>query len=156
MIRKKLKGSRKNQTQRAETVEKNTHTKEECLDARPKEVNATIEESSTTLPNTAWANLDKKTPLGADWLIENPARCSDLRKLSDYSEKDKDVFTLSPYSTGINCNKHPMFKVRVNETWLDLLVDSGSSIHLLDCKSLNKLKPRPTLEPTNAKIYPYK
>ena len=53
MIRKKLKGSRKNQTQRDETVEKNTHAKEECLDARPKEVNATIEESSTTLPNTA-------------------------------------------------------------------------------------------------------
>jgi len=45
MIRKKLKESRENQT-RAETVEKNTHTKGECL-------NATIVESSTTLPNTA-------------------------------------------------------------------------------------------------------
>ena len=49
-----------------------------------------------------------------------------------------------------------MFKVIVNDTWLDLLADSGSSINLLDCKSFNKLKPRPTLEPTNAKIYPYK
>ena len=49
-----------------------------------------------------------------------------------------------------------MFKVRVNDTWLDLLADSGSSINLLDCKSFNKLKPRPTLELTNAKIYPYK
>ena len=49
-----------------------------------------------------------------------------------------------------------MFKVRVNDTWLDLLADSGSSINLLDCKSFNKLKPRPTLKPTNAKIYPYK
>ena len=53
MIRKKLKESRENQTQRAETVENNTHTKGECLNARPKEVNATIVESSTTLPNTA-------------------------------------------------------------------------------------------------------
>ena len=53
MIRKRLKESRKNQTRRAETVEKNTHTKEVCLDARPKEVNATIVETSTTLPNTA-------------------------------------------------------------------------------------------------------
>ena len=53
MIRKKLKESLKNQTQRAETVEKNTHTKEECLNTRPKEVNPTIVESSTTLPNTA-------------------------------------------------------------------------------------------------------
>ena len=51
---------------------------------------------------------------------------------------------------------HPVFKVRVNDTWLDLLADSGSSINLLDCKSFNKLKPRPTLEPTDAKIYPYK
>ena len=53
MIRKKLKEGRENQTQRAETVEKNTHAKGECLNARPKEVNATIVESSTTLPNTA-------------------------------------------------------------------------------------------------------
>ena len=51
---------------------KNTHTKGECLNARPKEVNATIVESSTTLPNTAGANLDKKTPPERDRLIENP------------------------------------------------------------------------------------
>ena len=49
-----------------------------------------------------------------------------------------------------------MFKVKVNDTWLDLLADSGSSINLLDSESFNKLKPRPTLEPTNVKIYPYK
>ena len=81
-----------------------------------------------------------------------PARRSGLRKLSDDSESDEDVFTLSLYSIGNNHNKHPMFKVRVNDTWLDLLADSGSSINLLDCKSFNKLKPRPTQEPTNAKI----
>ncbi|XP_068704461.1 uncharacterized protein [Montipora foliosa] len=49
-----------------------------------------------------------------------------------------------------------MFKVIVNDTWLDVLADSGSSINLLDGKSFNKLKLRPTLEPTNAKIYQYK
>ena len=76
-------------------------------------------------------------------------------KLDD-SESDVDVFTLSLYSIGNNHNKYPMFKVRVNDTWLDLLADSGSSINLLDCKSFNKLEPRHTLEPTNAKIYPYK
>ena len=85
-----------------------------------------------------------------------PARRSGLRKLSDDSESDEDVFTLSLYSIGNSRNKHPMFKVRVNDTWLDLLADSGSSINLLDSKSFNKLKPRPTLEPTNAKIHPYK
>ena len=53
MIRKKLKESRENQTRCAKTVEKDTHTKAECLNARLKEVNATIMESSTTLPNTA-------------------------------------------------------------------------------------------------------
>ena len=72
MIRKKLKESRESQTRRAETVEKNTRTKGECLNARPKEVNATIVESLTTLPNTAGANLDKKTPPGLNRLIENP------------------------------------------------------------------------------------
>ena len=72
MIRKKLKESCKNQTRCTETVEKDTHTKGECLNARLKEVNATIMESSTTLPNTARANLDKKTPPGLDRLIENP------------------------------------------------------------------------------------
>ena len=83
-----------------------------------------------------------------------PARRSGLRKLSDNSESDEDVFTFSLYSIGSNRNKQPMFKV--NDTWLDLLADSGSSINLLDCKSFNKLKPRPTMEPTNVKIYPYK
>ena len=49
-------------------MEKNTL----CLNALPKEVNATIVESSTTLPNTAGANLEKKRPPGPDRLIKNP------------------------------------------------------------------------------------
>ena len=93
---------------------------------------------------------------GTQQADRKPARRSGLRKLSDDSESDEDVFTLSRYSFGNNRNKNPMFKVRVNDTWLDLLADSGSSINLLDCKRFNKVKPRPTLEPTNAKIYPYK
>ena len=36
------------------------------------------------------------------------------------------------------------------------MADLGSSINLLDERDFKKLKPRPKLERTNAKVYPYK
>jgi len=73
MIRKKLKESRENQTRRAETMEKNAHTKGECLNARPKEVNATIVESSTTLPNTAMSKPRQENVTGTRQADRKPA-----------------------------------------------------------------------------------
>ena len=98
----------------------------------------------------------QKNSAGTRPADRKPTRRSGLNKNSDDSESDEDVFTLSLHSIGNNRNKHAMFKVRVNDTWLGLLADPGSSINLLVSKNSNKIKPRPTLELTNAKIYSYK
>ena len=108
--KKETEGSRENQTRRAETVEKNTHTKGECLNARPKEVNATIVESSTTLPNTASANLDMKTSPGLDRLIENPPDALVYANLAMIVKVTKmflrSVFTaLETTTTSTQCSK---------------------------------------------------
>ena len=79
-----------------------------------------------------------------------------LHKISDSDDSDEDVFIIDIRSIRDNRDKHPMFKVKVSDTWLDLMADSGSSINLLDEADFKKLKPHPKLEHTNAKIYPYK
>lgn len=53
-------------------------------------------------------------------------------------------------------NKHPTCKLKINNTWTEILIDSGASINLLDGKALKALKPTPTLQPTSVKIFPYK
>ena len=137
-------------------MEENIHTKEECVNARPKELNATIVEGSTTIAKYCMSKPRQENATGTRPADRKLTRSSGQHRLRDDSESDEYVFTLSLHSTEKNRNHHPMFKVRVNDTWLDLLADSGSSINLLNSKSFHKLKPRPTLEPTNAKIYPYK
>ena len=52
--------------------------------------------------------------------------------------------------------KHPFFEVKVGDTWLKIMADSGSSINILDECDFNKLKTQPTLESTNVRVYPYK
>ncbi|KXJ24314.1 Uncharacterized protein K02A2.6 [Exaiptasia diaphana] len=83
------------------------------------------------------------------------ARRSGLHKLSDSEDTDEDVFTLSLNSVSNDHTKHPTCQAKINGTWTELLIDSGASINLLDEKDFNSLQPRPSLEQTNVKIFPY-
>ncbi|XP_044175498.1 uncharacterized protein K02A2.6-like [Acropora millepora] len=155
-MRKKLKESRKNQTRRAETVGKKYPHEGGMLKCPAQGSECYNCGKFNHFAKYCRSKPRQENATGTRQADRKPARRSGLRKLSDDSESNEGVFTLSLYSIGNNRNKHPMFKVRVNDARLNLLADSGSSINLLDCKSFNRLKQRPTLEPTNAKIYPYK
>ena len=46
--------------------------------------------------------------------------------------------------------------MKINETWLSVIDDSGSSIDILDEVHYRKLKRIPNLQDTKVKIYPYR
>ncbi len=52
-------------------------------------------------------------------------------------------------------SKHPLFDITIDGTPLTIMADSGSSINILEERDYNKLSPRPTLERTRIKVYPY-
>ena len=55
-------------------------------------------------------------------------------------------------------SKHPLFDITIDGTPLTVMADSGSSINIrinIEERDYNKLSPRPTLEQTRIKIYPY-
>ena len=49
----------------------------------------------------------------------------------------------------------PLHQVKVNNTDIDILIDSGSSLNLLDFHTYELIKPKPKLQPSNTKIYGY-
>ena len=49
-----------------------------------------------------------------------------------------------------------LFKVKIGETWLTIMADSGSSINILDENDCKKLQSPPKLEDTSIRMYPYK
>ena len=54
-----------------------------------------------------------------------------------------------------NTNKEATYPVLINQTKLNLLIDSGSTLNLLDDDSYNNLNPIPQLSESDTKIYPY-
>ena len=52
-------------------------------------------------------------------------------------------------------SKHPLFDITIDGTPLFIMADSVSIINILDERNYNKLSPRPTLERTRNKVYPY-
>lgn len=75
---------------------------------------------------------------------------------SSSSDDDHDLFKIRVRNVKSDKTKHPFFEVKVGDTWLNIMADSGSSINILDERDFNKLKTQPTLEPTNIRVYPYK
>lgn len=55
----------------------------------------------------------------------------------------ENTFYLSITSVHNTNTKNPMFRVQIAGIWLTLMVDSGSSVNVLDEHDFNSLKSRP-------------
>ena len=79
--------------------------------------------------------------------------CSDS-EISDNDSSNKLAFGLAINSNkqDISC-KRPTIKVKVEGHAFRMLVDTGSSINVIDEKAYNAIKPKPTLNKT--KVYAY-
>lgn len=82
--------------------------------------------------------------------------CSD----SEISDNDKSSNEFA-FGLAINSNKpdisckRPTIKVKVEGHALKMLVDTGSSINVIDEKAYNAMKPKPKLNKTDTKVYAY-
>jgi hypothetical protein len=76
---------------------------------------------------------------------------------TDYSDDSDEVgvFRINVNNMTSDRSKHPLFDVTIEGTLLTIMADSGSSINILDEQDYNKLSPRPSLEQTRIKVYPY-
>ena len=80
-----------------------------------------------------------------------------LRTLDDYSaSEDNNTLRLNFHSVKQGNAKHPIYKIKIRDTWLELMADSGSSINILDESNYRELKEYPKLHETSACVYPYK
>ncbi|CAB3993644.1 Hypothetical predicted protein [Paramuricea clavata] len=84
-------------------------------------------------------------------------RAMDNTAETDYSDDSDEVgvFRINVNNMTSDRNKHPLFDVTIEGTLLTIMADSGSSINILDEQDYNKLSPRPSLEQTRIKVYPY-
>lgn len=53
-------------------------------------------------------------------------------------------------------NDQPLFRIKVHDTPIMIMADSGASINILDEKEYHRLTNRPKLEPSSVKIYGYR
>lgn len=76
---------------------------------------------------------------------------------TDYSDDSDEfgVFRINVNNMTSDRSKHPLFDVTIEGTLLTIMADSVSSINILDEQDYNKLSPRPSLEQTRIKVYPY-
>ena len=81
--------------------------------------------------------------------------CSDS-EISDNDSSNELAFGLAINSNkpDISC-KRPTIKVKVEGHAFRMLVDTGSSINVIDEKAYNAIKPKPTLNKTDTKVYAY-
>ncbi|XP_057293836.1 uncharacterized protein LOC130622367 [Hydractinia symbiolongicarpus] len=68
----------------------------------------------------------------------------------DSSEDEDDVYF---FQIG---QKSPTFPVTINGCTVEVIIDSGSTINILDEASFNLITPRPVVHEYKVKIYPYK
>ena len=66
---------------------------------------------------------------------------------------DDEVYTFSLSTKTLK--DQPLFKIKVLDTPVTIMADSGASINILDEKEYHKLPNRPSLEPSSVKIYGY-
>ncbi|KAK2557480.1 hypothetical protein P5673_020220 [Acropora cervicornis] len=103
--------------------------------------------------------------------LENPSytltqlldagKAMELSKAQAANIEDKQsVHKLSSYSGNRSRRTktrkdQPLFKIKVNDTPITVMADSGASINILGEKEYHKLPNRPSLEPSRVKIYGY-
>lgn len=78
-----------------------------------------------------------------------------VNKVSEEESSDKDeayTFSLSTKTL----NDQPLLRIKVHDTPIMILADSGASIDILDEKEYHRLTNRPKLEPSSVKIYGYR
>lgn len=52
-------------------------------------------------------------------------------------------------------NNRPLVQIQIMNTTVSMLVDSGSTINVIDLATYEKLKPKPVLEPSKMKVFSY-
>ena len=73
---------------------------------------------------------------------------------SDWSDNDDNyVFSLKPVSG--SRSQHPIAKVFIQGTRVSMIIDSGSSVNILDEKQWLMMKNRPTLKPSKTLLFAY-
>ena len=78
-----------------------------------------------------------------------------VNKVSEEESSDEDeayTFSLSTKTL----NDQPLFRIKVHDTPVTIMADSGASINILDEKEYHRLTNRPKLEPSSVKIYGYR
>jgi len=68
------------------------------------------------------------------------------------SDSEDDEGSTYAFKVGANT---PTFPVTVNGTMLNVIIDSGASVNILDTPNFNKLYPKPLLSPSKTKVYPF-
>ena len=71
----------------------------------------------------------------------------------DESSDEDDVYTFSLSTKTLK--DQPLFKIKVCDTPVTIMADSGASINILDETEYLRLPNRPKLEPSSVKIYGY-
>lgn len=59
---------------------------------------------------------------------------------SSSSDDEHELFNIRVHNVKCDKTKHLVFKVKVNDTWMNVMADSGSSINILSKRDFNKLK----------------
>ena len=78
-----------------------------------------------------------------------------VNKVSEEESSDEDeayTFSLSTKTL----NDQPLFRIKVHDTPVTIMADSGARINILDEKEYHRLTNRPKLEPSSVKIYGYR
>ena len=73
--------------------------------------------------------------------------------ISDSDSSDDDNFHVFAFKN-VKTNSATT-KIKINNNSIDALVDSGSSINLIDESTYQNMKPRPILQKSRTKIFPY-
>lgn len=77
-----------------------------------------------------------------------------MNKVSkDESSDEGEVYTFSLSTKTLK--DQPLFKIKVHDTSVTIMADSGASINILDEKEYHRLPNCPKLAPSSVKIYGY-
>ena len=98
------------------------------------------------LKQQAWRNNNNNPRVPTAWQSEAAGAIN-----SD----EYGLFSINVNNVNSDCRKQPTFYVNIAGTPMTIMVDSGSSINILNEQDYNQLSTRPRLQKARIKIYPY-